>query len=109
MTTQPTPDPRPIAEIVTFTLLPGADRDAFAQAAAALDGLLAATPGFLGRCLSASSDGIWTDHVLWSDLAAASAAASALPAWPEAGAFLAAIDPASLTMRHDTVAHRQAA
>ncbi len=100
---------RPVTEIVTFTLRPGTDPAAFARAAAALDALLATTPGFLGRCLSSGADGVWTDHVLWADMAAAEAAAAALPARPEAAAFLMGIDPASVAMRHDTVVHRQAA
>lgn len=98
-----------VAEIVTFALVPGTDPDAFARAAAALDLWLAAVPGFRGRCLSRSPEGAWTDHVLWADLAAATAAADALPARPEAAAFLAALDPASVRMRHDRVAHLQTA
>jgi hypothetical protein len=100
---------RTVAEIVTFTLAPDTDPDAFARAAAALDPWLGATPGFLGRCLSCAPDGLWTDHVLWADLAAATAAAEALPARPEAAAFLAAIDPSCVSMRHARVAHWQAA
>jgi hypothetical protein len=107
----PTPllTPRTVAEIVTFTLTPGTDPDRFARAAAALDPWLAAAPGFLGRCLSCAPDGTWTDHVLWADLPAAMAAAEALPARPEAAAFLAGIDMPSVTMRHAQVRHRQPA
>ncbi|MCU0907077.1 MAG: hypothetical protein MUF73_06430 [Rhodobacteraceae bacterium] len=101
--------PLPVAEIVTFTLTPGSDPDRFAHAAAALDPWLAAAPGFLGRSLSCGPDGIWTDHVLWADLSAATAAAEVLPARPEAAAFLAAIDPASVAIRHAPVVHRQPA
>jgi hypothetical protein len=107
----PTPSPIPpsVAEIVTFRLVPGTDPDAFACTAAALDPWLAAAPGFLGRCLSCAPDGVWTDHVLWTDLPAASAAAEALPTRPEAAAFLAAIDLSSVTMCHAQVRHRQIA
>jgi hypothetical protein len=105
----PLPTPLPIAEIVTFTLTPGTDPDRFARAAAALDPWLASAPGFLDRCLSCGPDGVWTDHVLWADLPAAMAAAEALPTRPEAAAFLAAIDPSSVAMRHAQVLHRPTA
>ena len=109
MTPPPTLRSLAVAEIVTFTLQPGTDPDSFARAAAGLDGWLAATPGFLGRCLSCGPDGTWTDHVLWADMAAAMAAADAMPARPEAAAFMADIDPDSVAMRHATVLHRQTA
>jgi hypothetical protein len=96
-------------EIVTFTLHPGIEATVFARAAAALDPWLAACPGFAGRCLSRSADGSWTDHLHWADMAAAEAAAAALPTRPEAMDFLSAIAPDSVAMRHEMIAHRQTA
>ncbi len=106
---QTTPPAPQVVEIVTFALRQGVDTAGFARAAAALDPWLAACSGFIGRCLSRSPDGIWTDHLCWSDMAAAEAAAATLPTRPEAGAFLAAIAPDSITMRHETIVHGQTA
>lgn len=106
---EPTPPEPAVVEIVTFSLHPGTDAAGFARAAAALDDWLSTCPGFAGRCLSRSPDGTWTDHVHWADMAPARAAAAELPTRPEARAFLSAIAPDSVSMRHETVIHRQTA
>jgi hypothetical protein len=93
-----------IAEIVTFTLLPGADPARFVADSAAVDALLAQTPGFVDRRLARGADGTWVDYVVWSDMACAEAAAATLPARPEAGPFMQAIDPAGLSLRHAEIA-----
>ncbi len=92
-----------IVELVRFRLAGGADPEAFAQSARALDGLLTSWPGFVSRTLSSGDDGLYTDHIVWRDRAAAEAAARALPAAPEAAPFMAAIDMASIEMSHSPV------
>jgi hypothetical protein len=99
-----TADPAaPVAEIVTFTLIPGSDETAFLAAAQATEGPIAAQPGFLRRVLSRDDTGLWTDHVEWTDLASAEAAAQAVMAMPEFGPFAGFIDPSGMTMRHARV------
>jgi hypothetical protein len=91
----------PVAEIVTFRLAPGVTEAAFLAAARATGPLLAAEPGFLSRRLSQGTDGAWTDHVAWTGLAAAEAAAARIMEAAQAQPFLMAIDPASIVMRHE--------
>jgi hypothetical protein len=93
----------PVAEIVTFTLIPGSDEGAFLAAAQATEAPVAAQPGFLRRVLSRDDAGLWTDHVEWADRTSAEAAAQAVMAMPEFGPFAAFIDPSGMTMRHAQV------
>lgn len=97
------PDPAPVAEIVTFRLKPGNDPAAFLDAARATIPAVAARPGFIRRCLSCDASGLWTDHVEWTDLPRARDAAASLMALPAFGAFVAAIDPEALAMRHAAI------
>jgi hypothetical protein len=92
-----------VAEIVTFRLAAGVTDPAFLAAARATGPLLATEPGFLSRRLSAGADGTWTDHVVWTSLAEAEAAAARIMAAPAAQPFLMAIDPASIAMRHEPI------
>jgi hypothetical protein len=92
-----------VAEIVTFRLLTATSEGAFLNAARATGPLLAAAPGFVSRRLSRGPDGTWTDHVEWTSLAHAEAAADAIMKDPAAGPFLAAIDPATIVMRHEAL------
>lgn len=92
-----------IAEIVQFTVLPQTDPAGFVEAARQTARWLASCPGYLGRTLSQGEDGAWTDHVLWSDMGQAIAAAEALMAAPAAQEMLRVIDPASVRMRHEVV------
>ena len=93
----------PVAEIVTFRLAAGVGDATFLEAARATGPLLAAEPGFLSRRLSKGDDGAWTDHVAWTSLAEAQAAAARVMKAPAAAPFLMAIDPASIVMRHERV------
>jgi hypothetical protein len=93
----------PVAEIVTFRLAAGVGEASFLEAARATGPLLAAEPGFLSRRLSRGADGEWTDHVAWTSLAEAHAAAARVMEAPAAAPFLMAIDPASIVMRHERV------
>ncbi len=93
----------PVAEIVTFRLVPGTTEPDFLAAARATGPLLAAEAGFLSRRLSKGADGTWTDHVTWGSLPEAEAAGERIMAAPEAQSFLMAIDPASIVMRHEPI------
>ncbi len=95
--------PTAVAEIVTFRLTEGSDPAAFKAAADAMSPLLRATGKALARSLSCDPDGLWTDYILWSDLASAQAAANALMADPVAAPFGEMIDGPSVVMRHADV------
>lgn len=97
------PSPDRVAEIVTFRLASTTSGAAFLDAARATGPLVASQPGFLARRLSRGTDGMWTDHVAWANLAAAEAAARDIMTDPRAAPFLAAIDPATLAMRHEAL------
>jgi hypothetical protein len=96
-------DDSPVMELVTFRLVPGVADTAFLAAARGTEAPLRKRPGFLSRSLTRGSDGLWTDHVLWSSLPEAMAAAEAMMAEPAFAPFMAAIDGATVTMRHDRV------
>jgi hypothetical protein len=94
---------KPVAEIVTFRVIPGVDPQAFLTAARTTEMPVSAQPGFIRRSLSRDETGLWTDYVEWADPPSALAAAEAVMALPEFGAFMAAIDPTSAQMRHAPV------
>lgn len=96
-------DPVPVAEIVTFRLVPGADPQDFTRAARALDPFLRDTGAVMGRTLSRDARGLWTDHVIWRSMHEAEAAAAELMQRPEAQPFLAMIEPDGMVMRHAPV------
>lgn len=95
--------PAPVLEVVTFRLAPGVTEADFLAAARATEAPLRAQPGFLGRHLTRSDQGLWTDHVAWASLPEAMAAAEVMMAEPAFGPFMAAIDGASVAMRHDPI------
>lgn len=90
----------PVAEIVTFRLVEGADPAAFVAAAEAMTPFLRRSGAVLSRTLSADEDGLWIDHVTWTSMTAALAAAQTMMAQPEAGPFMALVDPDTVEMRH---------
>jgi len=92
-----------VMEIVTFRLVTAASEADFLAAAAGTEGPLRSQSGFLGRSLTRSDAGVWTDHVLWSSMAAAMAGAGAMLADPAFGPFMALIDGSTVDMRHDQV------
>lgn len=93
----------PVAEIVTFRLNATATPDAFLRAARGTGDALRAAPGFLRRRLTLGADGVWTDWVEWRDAATARAAANAVMQDPAFAPFMAMIDGATVTMRHDAI------
>ena len=98
-----------IAEIVTFRPVAGTSDDALAKAAAGLEPFLNAREGFVRRSLSKGTDGLWTDHVVWSDITHARAASEAVMQDPSASGFMALIDPESVQMVHSPILVSQAA
>jgi hypothetical protein len=98
-----------VAEIVTFRTIPGQTVAEVAGAAAAMAPFLAAAPGFLSRHLSCADDGLWTDHVVWTDHARAREAEKRLMQEPLAQAFFAMIEPASVAMTHSPIVVAQQA
>ena len=101
------PATKPVAEIVTFRLIEGADIPAFTQAARAMEPFLTAMGSMQTRVLSADDDGLWTDHIVWTSMEAAKTAAAQVMTEPSAQPFMAMIDPASVTMRHAPIALTQ--
>jgi hypothetical protein len=95
--------PQPIAEIVTFRLMPGTKEAAFLSAAKATAAPLANQPGFLRRSLGRDETGLWTDYVEWADMPSAESAAQAVLQLPEVAPFLSAIDPNTMEMSHRTI------
>jgi hypothetical protein len=90
----------PVMEIVTFRLSPGITDAAFLTAAKGTAAMVAAQPGFVRRSLLRDETGEWTDTVTWQNLALAHTAAKTVVSDPSFAPFGAAIDMASLTMRH---------
>jgi hypothetical protein len=90
-----------VAEIERFRLNDGVTDAAFLDATRAMQPAVEAAPGFLSRRLSKGEDGIWTDHVTWSDLTSALTAAEEVFKHPAAQAFGAMIAPGSIDMRHE--------
>lgn len=97
----------PVAEIVTFRLMDGADASAFLAAAEGMMPFLEETGAFLNRTISVDETGEWTDHISWTSMAAAKSAAAAMMEQPEAGPFMALIDPETVKMRHATIRFSQ--
>jgi hypothetical protein len=94
---------QPVAEIVTFSLVENVTPADFTATSRQSEKFVRTQPGFVCRQLSQGKDGRWTDYVLWSDMAAAQAAAKLFPAQDFAAALMAAIATDIVHMRHETV------
>jgi hypothetical protein len=94
------PMAEPVAEIVTFRLAEGADPAAFAKAADGMTPYLQGTGAVLSRTLSVDEDGIWTDHITWTSLQAATSAAEKMMQAPQAMPFMQMIAADTVQMRH---------
>lgn len=93
----------PVAEIVTFRLNPGVEADDVIAAGAGTMAALDRYQSITARYLTVDEDGLWTDIVIWSDLATALKAADEVMAHPDFAPFGAMIDPASVTLRHAAI------
>ncbi|WP_298847864.1 hypothetical protein [uncultured Ruegeria sp.] len=92
-----------VAEIVTFTLANGTTPEEFVKLSQASEAFVRSAPGFAHRQLSQGEDGRWTDYVVWTDMKAAQKAAAQFPKQKCAAGMMAAINPDSVQMRHETV------
>ena len=100
MTTQTAPQ---IAEVVTFALNEGvSDADYLALNAPSKD-YISSLPGFVSRQLSKSEDGIWTDYTVWRTPEDAQAHMQSFMAQDFAPAMVGAINPETMTMRHQKI------
>jgi hypothetical protein len=93
------PSPQ-VIEIARFRLADGVATAAFRAAARASMAFLCDQEGFAGRSLSRDESGLWTDHVGWTSLDAAKAAAEAAMSDPTIAPFMAAIDADTLSFAH---------
>ena len=95
-----------VAEIVRFEIIDGMEDDTFLNAAKGTQTVVSAAPGFISRQLSKGDDGVWTDYILWQNMAAAKSAAETVVKDPAFGPFGQAIKMESILMRHENVLWR---
>lgn len=91
-----------VFEVVEFTLKPGIAPQAFLALVPPTETFCRAAAGFRQRWLTQSDNGRWIDIVEWADMPSAQAAAEAFMSAPGVSDFVAAIDGASVTMKHVT-------
>ena len=89
-----------VIETVMFKLNAGENAAGFVEAAKAMGSWVQSQPGFLHRRLSCTEDGTWIEHIEWSDMEAAQAAAAQIGAEPGNADFLKAIDGPTVKMMH---------
>jgi hypothetical protein len=92
--------PKNVIETVTFELNKGVSRDDFVAAARDMNAWVEAQPGFLQRRLSCTADGTWIEHIQWTDMDAAKAAAAEIGKTPGNASFLSAIKGQTVQMMH---------
>lgn len=95
--------PKHVMETVMFKLNKGVAREAFGEAAEAMNAFVGAQSGFIARRLSCADDGTWIEQIEWSDMASAKVAASAIGSVEANRPFLSAIDGATVQMRHSVL------
>ena len=87
-------------EIVIYRLKPEVDRKRFLEISTQATEWLRRRPGYLGRELLEDDSGLWVDLVRWRTIENALSAASAFMEVPQAAAFMAAVEPETITMLH---------
>jgi len=90
-----------VIEIVTFKLAKGISEAEFLATLPAVNAFITACDGFIARRLSKDDDGLWTDHLEWTDMAAAKAASDQFPQQQGLGPFMTAMDMQSVKMSHN--------
>ena len=91
-----------VVEIVQFRLAEGVSDADFKTAAASTMPFLCGTDGFIRRTLSRSEDGLWIDHVEWTNADIAQATAAAAMENETMMPFMMAIDPASISLSYQS-------
>jgi hypothetical protein len=87
-------------ELALFKLKPHLSEAEFRSTLSATDEWLARQPGFILRRHGCNGDGERIDYLEWESMEHAKAAMEKFPDAPEMQAFMDAIDPASLSVRH---------
>ena len=94
-----------VLEIVEFKA--SGETGALIEAAMAMETWLKAQSGFRWRRLSQLECGAFLDTIEWADMQSAAAAAAQIMSAEPAAGFMAQIEPASVVMRHATIALAQ--
>jgi len=89
-----------IIETVVFRLNDGVSRSDFLRAVEASSAFVTSVAGFVSRRLSCADDGTWIEHIEWTDMNSAEAAAAMVEADPRNADFLSAIDGQSIKLMH---------
>lgn len=89
-----------VIECVVFRLAEGSDQTEFLDNAQLMSEWVKDQPGFVSRNLSCTDEGEWIEHIEWTSMEAAQAAAALIGNDDKTRPFVAAIDGPSLTMRH---------
>lgn len=92
-------------EMVSFTLAPQAEKEAFVKAAPSITAWAAKQPGFQYRTLVDRGRHGWIDMIWWASEADAKAAADRIGREMMSSPFMQMIDPTSVKIEHHPVAH----
>lgn len=87
-------------EIAMFQLKPDTDLPAFGTAIDATNNWLSTQNGFIRRQHGEAADGSRVDYIEWKTMQEAQAASQRFMTAEDTQAYLAAIDPPSITMHH---------
>lgn len=87
-----------VIEVTTFRLRAGTERGAFLPLDKAVqEDFVATHPGFLRRTTAEADDGRWLVVTLWATVVDAERSATLAVDDPLVGAFMAAVDPTSIS------------
>lgn len=89
-----------VIETVIFRLADGVSEEQFLEAAEQATKFMTMCPGFQRRRLSCEENGTWIEHVEWTSMKEAKAAAASIGRNDYAQAFLRAIDGPSVKISH---------
>jgi hypothetical protein len=89
-----------IIETVTFRTIAGVSDSDLTAVAKGLNAYLDRCEGFRARTLYKDASGLWHEHYVWANDAAAKAADAGFMAAPEAQAFMALVDRDTVSMGH---------
>ena len=96
----------PVLEIVSFRLIDGANDVAFIDAARGTEEILRDRGALVRRYLARDDNGLWTDVIEWTSMAAALSAAEAVMSHPDFAPFGSMIDSETVDMRHAPIRWR---